>query len=142
MTDATPPIIPGGVLITGRRAYALSRAIDREEIAANLDGLGVSERDRELAILALEAIESVGLAWKASMSGSGQDSGHVPDTVASSEQMERGQTISTTAAAERVGLTTRQIRRLAPSLLGGRRVSGVWQLDAAAVDHFARTRGT
>lgn len=143
MSDPQPPNIRGA-LVAGPAAYALSRALDRDEIAERLDARGLSEQWREHALLALEAIDREALAWREQvMSASGRDSGYRSDTVASSEEMEHGHGfITIAAAADRLGYTARHVRRLANSGdLAGCRDGRDWQLDAAAVEHFARTRG-
>lgn len=43
------------------------------------------------------------------------------------------ETVSTAEASERLGISERQVRRIAPGL-GGRLVGGVWILDALAVE--------
>lgn len=43
------------------------------------------------------------------------------------------ETVSTAEASERLGISERHVRRIAPGL-GGRLVGGVWILDAAAVE--------
>jgi hypothetical protein len=57
----------------------------------------------------------------------------VPDLSESEMLMGTGE------AADRLGITSRSIRRLAPEL-GGQKVKGAWRLDAALVDAAALRR--
>lgn len=139
-----------GALVAGPAAYALSRVLDRQEIAERLAAAGYGERWRELALAAVEAIDEEAAVWGAdarqrlarehAASASGTTARKRSAEVSSSAAM--SETITTRQAAEDIGVSTRAVRAMAASgrLPGRRTPRGDWALEPGAVAALARER--
>ncbi|WP_418003353.1 hypothetical protein ACNO8X_26095 [Mycobacterium sp. PDNC021] len=127
MSVSTPPnswrldglVVAGSaVILTGGAARAALQAALIAIRARRANGLPASEPYRELA-RALAQVES----------GGGHSDIHERVVV---EHFSVGPTVPLVEAAARLGLSGRQLRRLAPQL-GGKKIGGMWLVDEQAL---------
>ena len=132
MTEG-PAVLPlgnGQVLIRGQAVIDVSRCVSMTiELSRRRDGMSAPSRLVVLEkVLAAEA--------RAAMSARPQSDVREAEGGARWEQVA---VMTSSAAAAVLGVTDRQVRRMAPSI-GGRRVAGRWVFDPADVAALATER--
>ena len=128
MTEPRPRRLVTAAMINGAPARILAAIMSLSEVERRLDTVGYSGPQREATLDAWRAVIDAGELHAAAASGS--PAGQVAAMVSDSER----DTISTTEAADMLGLRERRIRQLAAAgSLPGRKSGGHWSFERADV---------
>ncbi|MGE2835460.1 hypothetical protein [Mycobacterium sp. SMC-4] len=129
MTDDEVRQVGDTVTVRGRNALDdLARCVLARIQKDRLNGASPARYARLLA------------AIHTAMSSSGQQLAESADPQTHSNQQGEDNWMSTTEAAATLGITCRQMRRLAPSIDGAQRIGNTWALRQAAVLALAEER--
>ena len=150
--SARPPYVDAAAIVTGWPAYVLARLLPRDRGAERLLRDGLGDRQRDVVLAVVDAIEQASAAWEADATAhvTATDHGRTAADDGSAEPVgprERPpsapmtETVSTSRAARALHVSDRRVRQMIDlGELPARREGRQWRVDAAALADLAATR--